>query len=245
LLLLLPSLEGDSLVEVKNLVSKPYIDLTLDVLGKFGVEIKNENYDRFFIKGAQKFRKVNYKVEGDWSNAAYWAVLGALKGRIVLKNLNVDSKQGDKIILNILKKAGADISIKKKKVTVEKNRLNSFDFDATDYPDLVPVLTVLGLNCKGTSKISGINRLINKESNRLKSILKEFEKLGADLEVQKDTLIVKGSRLNPGKVKSHNDHRIAMALAVAGKNIKGGIKLDSWMSVNKSYPGFFDILESV
>ncbi|TYB30407.1 MAG: 3-phosphoshikimate 1-carboxyvinyltransferase [Candidatus Mcinerneyibacterium aminivorans] len=245
LLMLFAKLKKNSYIEAKNPVSKPYIDLTIDVLKDFGVEIENDKYNRFYVKGSQDFEKIDYFIEGDWSAASFWAVLAALKGKIVMKNLNIDSKQGDKIILDILKEAGADVSVREDKVAVEKNSLNSFDFDATDYPDLIPALTVLGLNCEGKSKISGINRLINKESNRLRSILEEFKKLGAGLEVDGDTLIVKKSRLHSGIVKSHNDHRIAMALAVAAKNINGGIKLQDWMSVNKSYPGFFAELESL
>lgn len=245
LLMALPLLNFDSQINVVNLNSKPYIDLTIDLINKFGIVIDNWDYKQFNIRGNQKYQPINYYVEGDWSGSAFLLTAGAISGGIEIKNLDLNSKQGDKIILDILKHSGANVELQGKTIKVSHSNLISFDFDASNYPDLVPPLTVLGLNCKGISKIKGVHRLINKESNRLQALLKEFGSLGANIELDNDTLIIKKSKLKGSYVSSHNDHRIAMALAIAGLNSDNAVTIDNANCVNKSYPDFFKDLQSI
>ncbi len=245
LLMALPLTEFNSQLNVENLKSKPYIDLTIGLINKFGIEIRNDDYKKFEIIGNQTYKPTIYYVEGDWSGSAFLLVAGAINGEVEITNLDIHSKQGDKILVDILEKVGANISINKNSLLISKSELNSFDFDASDYPDLVPPLTVLALNCEGTSKISGVHRLLHKESNRLYALMKEFNSLGAYIKLENDTMIIKKTKLKGGQTSSHNDHRIAMALAIAGLNCNGPIAIDNCISVNKSYPDFFKHLKSI
>jgi len=245
LLMALPLVSFNSQINVENLKSKPYIDLTIDLINKFGIVIDNYDYKKFEIKSNQKYKSGTYDIEGDWSGAAFMLVAGAIKGEVVINNLDINSKQGDKIILNVLRKAGADVLIDDNSIRVSKSELLSFDFDASDYPDLIPPLTVLALNCEGKSKIKGVHRLLHKESNRLNALMKEFISLGVKIRLGNDTMIIEKSKLAGNNVDSHNDHRIAMALAIAGLNSEGEIRIDNDSCVNKSYPNFFNDLKSI
>ena len=239
----------DITINVTELKSKPYIDLTLDVMKSFNMKLpENRNYEQFYFPKNEinleevGVPKVNYTIESDWSNAAMLMVLAATTGEITIKGLNLDSFQGDKIILDILKKVGADIEIGADQILVRKNKLNAFEFDATDYPDLFPPLVALAANCEGTSVIEGVERLKNKESNRSKCLQYEFGRLGIDIQLQDTKMLVKGGVISGGKVKSHNDHRIAMALTIAGMNAISRVELGDAEAVDKSYPYFFSDL---
>lgn len=245
LLFVLPICNNDSTIKVDALNSKPYIDLTIDVLNSFGILIENNNYKDFFIKGCQQYKSCDIHVESDWSGAAFFLVAGAISGRIEISNLNLQSKQGDKVILDILEQTGANIYKNKDSVIVEKNKLNGFTYNSTDTPDLFPPLLALACNCEGISKIYGVDRLINKESNRAETLLLEFKKLNADIAIENNYMIIKGKKLSGGTVESHNDHRIAMALGIGSINAKQNILINNYLCVNKSYPNFFSILKGL
>lgn len=245
LLMLGPALNKDFFIDVDNIVSKSYIKLTIKVLNEFGITVENYKYEKFFIKANQKYKKINTQVEGDWSSAAILMVLAALKGRIKFKNINTFSSQGDKIIIEILKKAGAKIIFNKDFLTVEKNKLNSFEFDATNYPDLIPPIVILASRCKGKSIIYGAERLKNKESNRLNSILKQYSKIGIKVFKDDNKIIVKKSKITGGVVDSEGDHRIEMCLAVAGLLSKKSIKICNSETVVKSYRNFYKDIKNV
>ncbi|MDR3245861.1 MAG: 3-phosphoshikimate 1-carboxyvinyltransferase, partial [Prevotellaceae bacterium] len=163
ILMTLPLLTGDSVVKTLNLKSKPYIDLTINVASKFGIEIKNDNYEVFHIKGNQHYTGAGFNIEGDWSGASCLLVAGAVAGVIEVRNLDYQSNQADKKIVEILESAGANVEIKTSSVKVSKNELKPFDFDATDSPDLFPALVALAANCEGVSRIKGVGRLSSKE----------------------------------------------------------------------------------
>ena len=254
LLLALPCAEGDSVLEVENLKSRAYIDITLKVASDFGISILNENYRRFYIKGGQKFRAREYSIEGDWSAAAFLLVAGALGGSVAVSGLELDSGQGDRKILEALEACGAHLSIdgssaeadsgsgkeNSKKIRVEKSALKAFTFDATDCPDLFPPLVVLACACEGLTRIKGVSRLSHKESNRAKVLSEEFSKLGADISINGDWMEISQSRLSSGVVDPHHDHRMAMAAAAAGIIADGDILIKDPACVSKSYPNFFD-----
>ena len=245
LLIALPLCANDSHLPVHNLKSKFYIDMTIDTLAQFAVKVSHNNYEEFFIKGGQKYKASNFTVEGDWSGASTMLTAAAISGEIYIKGLNHNSKQPDRAILNALESAGAEIEIDNKIVSVRQSELQAFDFDATHSPDLFPALTVLAVNCSGTSRIKGVSRLINKESNRGAALTEEFNKLGAKITVDGDYMLIEGSSLTGGTASSHNDHRIAMALAVAAFNSENPIVIQDSECVNKSYPNFFADLQSV
>jgi 3-phosphoshikimate 1-carboxyvinyltransferase len=240
LLTALPLCKEDSVIDVENLCSKPYVDLTISVLQLFGIKIINENYQRFFIEGNQNYRACTMNIEGDWSGASCLLAAAAAGGGITVENLNCKSKQADAAMIDVLRLCGADIMIDENKITVEKNQLHSFDFDATDCPDLFPAIVALSANCKGTSAIKGALRLQNKESNRAKIIQREFAKLNIKIELENDTMYIFGGSVGSATVDSHNDHRIAMSLAAASVNAAGNITVENAECVAKSYPDFWE-----
>ena len=240
LLIALPLANGNSTVKVKKLNSKPYIDMTLSIMKHFGITIENNNYKVFNIKGNQKYKPTKYNIEGDWSSAAFFLVAGAVKGKIEIKNLNADSKQADKEILTVLEKAGAKISIRTNSIIVEKNFLNSFEFDATDCPDLFPPIVCLASQCEGTSTIKGISRLTHKESNRAKVLKQEFANIGINIKIEADLMHITGAEIKSGTINSHNDHRIAMAGGIMNLFSNNEITINNKEAVNKSFPDFFN-----
>ncbi len=235
-------------IKVNNLTSKPYIDLTLDILQHFGFAIENDHYEKFNILPRRKYadHSVKYTVEGDWSNIAFLLVSGAIAGEVTVKSAMINSAQGDKRIINALEECGAGLKITNNEVKVSKKNLNAFDFDATDSPDLFPPLVALAAYCKGTSTIKGVNRLLHKESNRAKTLQSEFVKMNVAVELKNDLMLIKGNKgVKGAKVSSHNDHRIAMACAVAALQAKGNTVIHDAEAVKKSYPGFFDDIKKL
>ena len=246
LLITLPFLKGDSIVYCKNPVSINYIDITLDLLEKLGIVIKNENHTKYIIKGNQTINQHKITVEGDWSGAAFHFVGAAISGKIKVYGLNIDSNQGDKQILDLLIKCGAEVNVYDKYIEVKKNQLKSFTFDATDVPDLIPPLTVLASSCDGESYIYGTDRLINKESNRALSLEKEFSKLGVRIISKKNCFKIIGcNKIKGGNVDSHNDHRIAMALSVMATVAKTPVAITNSSVVDKSNSRFYNDLDKI
>ena len=246
LLITMPFLNGDSEIICKNLVSKNYVDITLEMLKSLGINILNKSYERFIIKGNQKLKKNKIVVEGDWSSAAFHFVGAAISGKVDIYGLNINSSQGDKEIINVLRKCGSKIKINNSYISVLKDKLIPFVFDATDYPDLFPALIVLASCCKGDSIINGVDRLINKESNRALSLKKEFSKLGVDINQENNSFRITGKDfLDANEVSSHLDHRIAMSLSIAAIKCKNPITINNSEVVNKSYSRFFEDLEKI
>ncbi|MDR3286627.1 MAG: 3-phosphoshikimate 1-carboxyvinyltransferase [Prevotellaceae bacterium] len=240
LLTALPLCENNSVIDVENLKSKPYIDLTISVLEKFGIKIINENYKRFFIAGNQKYKACTINIEGDWSGVSCLFAAAAIGGEISVENLNIKSKQADVAMLDVLRLCGADINIENDKITVKKNQLRAFSFDASDCPDLFAAIVALAANCNGRSIIKGALRLKNKESDRAKILQQEFAKLNIKIELKDDEMYIFGGNINHATVNSHNDHRIAMALAVASINSNGSVIVENAECVAKSYPDFWE-----
>jgi len=246
LLFALPLVDGKSEIEVINLKSKPYIDMTLSALSDFGVNVKNDGYRVFYVEGTQEYKAQEYYVEGDWSGASFLLVAGAIAGRVRVTGLKVDSLQADRAVINVLHMAGAVVKEEKNYVEASYGTLRRFDFDATECPDLFPPLVALASCCKGRSKIEGVHRLVYKESNRAEALLEEFRKMGVRLSVENDYIVVDGEgQPEGGRVSSHNDHRIAMACAVAGLASKDGVVISGAEAVEKSYPTFFEDIKKL
>ncbi len=240
-----PLLDENITIEVNNLKSKPYIDLTISILNQYKVKVLHNDYKEFFIEAGQVYEEGDFYAEGDWSGAAFVLVAAAIAGELTLKGIDNNSTQGDKRIVDVLKSCGALIEEFDNEIFVQKGELNAFEFDATDVPDLFPPLVSLAVNCNGISKIKGVSRLKHKESDRANTLKSEFEKLGANIELDGDLMKVEGTRLKGAKVHSHNDHRIAMALAIAALRANGDVVIERSESVAKSWPDFFEKLEEI
>ncbi|MFA6807693.1 MAG: 3-phosphoshikimate 1-carboxyvinyltransferase [Eubacteriales bacterium] len=247
LMFLLPQLEKDSRILITDkLESKGYVDLTIDVLKKYSVDIINNDYSEFIIKGNQKYLSTDYRVEGDFSQASFWIVAGGLGGNIECKDINISSLQGDRVIIDIAKKMGMNIIESGDSLIIKSSETRGVEIDASQCPDLVPVLAVLGALSSGTTRIFNAKRLKIKESDRLKAIATELNKLGADVQELADGLIIEGrEKLRGGIVDSWNDHRIAMALAVASVKCTSPVVITNSSVVKKSYPHFWSDFEKL
>lgn len=242
LLYSLPLLDGNSEINItSNLESKGYIDLTIDTLKKFGIDIENKDYKKFLIEGNKTYKPGDFSVEGDFSQAAFFLAAGILGGNITCLGLNINSLQGDMEIINIIKKMGGDIKIEGNDIKAWKSGTHGIVIDVSDFPDLVPILAVIASVSRGETRIINASRLRLKESDRLKAISTELNKLGADVTELEDSLIINGREsLDGGAVVSYNDHRIAMALSIAAIKCKNPVIIDESYAVNKSYPGFWE-----
>ncbi|MDD3990504.1 MAG: type I 3-dehydroquinate dehydratase [Bacteroidales bacterium] len=267
MLMSLPLCEKNSTIEVREPTSTPYVDLTIQTIKDFGITITNNDFREYKIPGRQRYKpKSFYALEGDWSGASMLLVGGAITSGVTITNLPVNSKQADEKITEVMRGCGVEITIteypkylvmcgdipcafkeesnnevilgSKIEVAKPKNPLMPFEFDATNAPDLFPALVVLALNCNGVSKIKGISRLSNKESNRAESLYSEFTKLGADIDLEGDWMIIRGGELHGGLCLSHNDHRVAMAVITAALNIKEKVYIDDISCISKSFPDF-------
>ncbi|MCR4758946.1 MAG: 3-phosphoshikimate 1-carboxyvinyltransferase [Oscillospiraceae bacterium] len=247
LLMALPLCDQDSKIRLTTpLQSAAYVDMTLDTLREFGVavEISDEggllSYD---IKGKQILQFPNQiRVDGDWSNAAFWLTAGAIQssGAITLRGLHSDSVQGDKEITHILKSVGADFQVHENEIIVSCGTIKKFDVSMREIPDLLPILAILAAVSDGESHFLNAERLRLKESDRLQSTADMLRALGGNVDEHDDGLTVYGGQLNGGTVNAQNDHRLVMAAAVAALRCKSPVRILGAEAVNKSYPAFFD-----
>lgn len=248
LLMALPLLEGDSKLTITgNIESRDYIKITEDTLQKSGIFFEQTDRE-YVIKGNQKYEsKENAYVERDWSNAAFFLCMGALSEEgITLEKMVPESHQGDKAILDILVNAGADITINDSEIKVKRKALKGQTVDASAIPDLVPTIAALSSLCEGRTVIKNAERLRIKESDRLKTTSDMLKSLGADIIETGDGLIIEGKpKLKGGAVDACNDHRIAMAAAVAACGCESEVVVIGAECVAKSYPTFWEHLEGL
>lgn len=241
---------ADVTLKVIDLKSKPYIDLTLDVMKQFGMKLPaNNNYTEFYFDSSSvplTDGSREYTVEGDWSGGAFLLVAGAIAGSILVKGLDLSSTQADKAIVDALMAANAGIAMEAKGIRLNAQEMNAFEFDATDCPDLFPPLVALASYCKGETTIKGVSRLTHKESNRALTLQEEFGKMGVVIKLDNDIMTVHGGgSLKGATVHSRHDHRIAMACAVAALRAEGKTVIEEAHAVNKSYPDFYDDLKKI
>ena len=249
------ALQSDSTevsIKVRNLKSKPYIDLTLDVMKKFGLRVpENRNYEEFIFHFDSSLIPPAggggaYTVESDWSGGAFLLVAGVIAGPITVRGLDLTSTQADKAIVDALMAANAGIAMDAKGIQLHPGEMDAFYFDATDCPDLFPPLVVLAAYCKGKTIIKGVNRLLHKESNRALTLQDEFDKMGVTIDIDGDEMVIHGGGLVKGAdVHSHHDHRIAMACAIAGLKADNEMVIEEAQTVKKSYPDFWNDLEKL
>lgn len=246
LLMALPRVEEDSHLRVQNLKSTPYVRMTMATLECFGIEIGHRNFEEFFIKGKQQYKGCSYAVESDWSAAGYWLVASALGNGLQCIGLSLDSVQADRAIIDALVAANCAVTADEEGIKVSGLNRRAFLFDATHCPDLFPSLVTLAALCPGESAISGVHRLKHKESDRAKALVEEFKKLGTSIVVKEDVMYITGSEeLKSANLSSHDDHRITMCLAIAGLFTSNGVNIEGAECVSKSYPEFWEDLDSV
>ena len=246
LLLSLPRAESDTTLHVRNAVSTPYLDMTLDTAQRFGIEICQRDYEEFYIPGNQRYGTTYFSIEGDWSAAAMLLVAGATAGEITVRNVSMLSKQADTAICTALVRAGAAVINETDSVTAVHRPLHAFEFDATNCPDLFPALAALAAAAEGVSVIRGTSRLEYKECNRAEAICEEYGKLGIEVDLsEEDVMKIRGGAIHGARTRSHGDHRMAMSLAVAALRSDGAVTIEGAESVAKSYPRFFEDLEHV
>lgn len=243
LLFALPLLSEDSKIEIlPPISSKPYIDITIDVLSSFGIKIDFKN-NIIYVKGNQKYispEKVS--ADGDFSNAAFFLVGGAISGDVKVSGLNLSTKQGDKRIIEILSKMGAKVEIGDNYVRAIKSSLNGIEIDSKHIPDLVPVLSVAGAFAKaGITSFTNASRLRTKESDRIKSSTAMIESVGGITAETDDGFIVfPNEDISSGEIQGFNDHRIVMSAFILGTASKASVSVSDILAANKSYPNFFE-----
>jgi 3-phosphoshikimate 1-carboxyvinyltransferase len=231
-------------IHVKDLKSKPYIDLTLSVLQSFGMKIPYVlRYEEFIFDDTdhvQPSGDFEYHVEGDWSGAAFLFVAGAISGDIRILGMRADSVQADRKILEAITDAGAKLQLNDGVYQVGPGQLKAFSFDATECPDLFPPLVALAAYCEGVTTITGALRLTHKESNRALTLQDVFGKMGIQIDLEEDLMKVHGGMgLKSAEIHSHHDHRIAMAAAVAALGADGPVTIEDAEAIDKSYPEFY------
>ena len=249
LLFTLPLLDGDSkIIITTEMESKGYIDLTLSAIKDFGVEIINNNYKEFIIKGNQNYKSRDYRVEGDYSQAAFFLSADALLNDVVLNDLKVDSLQGDKEVIDILTRMGLKIRNKNNGLIGNvSGELKATVIDGSQCPDIIPVVSLVAALSAGTTEIINAGRLRIKECDRLAAVTSELNKLGAKITEKEDGLIIEGVKELKGGIEvwSHKDHRIAMTIAIASTMCTEPIILKDYECVSKSYPQFWDDFKNV
>jgi len=245
LLLISPLAEEDIKIRLTTpLESKPYVLMTLDCLEKFGIKVKFAEDLREFEVSRQTYKPAEYRVEGDWSSASYLLALGALSGEVKVENLNPESLQGDRVILNFLRDMGALVEVDRDSVIVRRRRLDAIRADLTDCIDLLPTMAVLAAVADGVSEFTGIQRARLKESNRVSALREGLERIGIKVIEEGNKLTVTGSELKGSVIDTRGDHRIAMAFSILSA-VAGGMVIDDAECVSKTYPEFWSILKSI
>jgi len=236
--------EGISIKIAGGLRSRPYVDITLDIMRAFDVAVVNRDYKEFIVEGNQYYKARSYRIEGDYSSAAYFLAAGAIGGKpISVSNLKNDSVQGDRQLLKILERMGASVDYDKGLVTIQRRGvLKGITIDLGDYPDLVPTLAVVAAFAQGKTETTNIAHLRFKESDRINDTAAELNKMGVKTEVGDNKMVIYGGKPMGAELDAHNDHRLAMSFAVAALFAGGESIINGAEVVNKSYPAFFSDL---
>lgn len=227
-------------LRVSKMKSTPYLEMTRDTLNRFGVTVNYENHT-FSLDGTSEFQATQYDVEGDWSGASYALVAAALGHELVTTGLSMSSKQADKQLINFLINSGCQVKVSTNGIEVDGKQRKPIIADLTDCPDLFPAAVAYAASTPGFSRLKGVHRLRNKESDRALVLQQEYSKLGVKISIDGDELVLNGvEKVLAGKVDAHGDHRIAMALAVTALNAENTIEINGAEHVSKSFPDFWE-----
>jgi len=232
-------------IAVQGLVSKPYVDVTLDGMSKFGARARWLDEENLRVEAPGRYLAGSYGVEGDCSSASYfWAAAAITGGKISTQNILHESRQGDLAFLDILCQMGCRAEWHEYGVTLCGGELRSIEVDMQDMPDMVPTLAVTAAFAQGTTVITNVGHLRIKESDRLRAIAEGLDKMNVQVEEEEDRLTIRGGNPRGALIASHNDHRIAMSFAVAGL-VADGVRIDDEVCVNKSFPQFWETFEQL
>ena len=236
--------EGVKIRLTTPLESKPFVLMTLDCLEKFGIRVRPSEDLRQFEVSKQAYKPTNYKVEGDWTSASYFLALGAMSGEVEIENLNPESLQGDKMILDFLREMGTSVDIKRDSITLRSSKLNAIKADLSDCIDLLPTMAVLAAVAEGVSEFVGIERARLKESNRVSAVKEGLERMGITVREDRNRITIVGSRPEGATIDSKGDHRIAMAFGILGSSA-GETVVENAECVSKTFPQFWSVLKSI
>lgn len=244
LLISCPLMQNDTEIELTRLNEVPYVDMTLWWLNKFGIKYENKNYKTFYIKGNQNYKSFTETISADFSSATFFIVLAAISGgKVKITNLDLTDPQGDKEVINIVESMGAKIIHENDGITVEGRELKGIEIDMNSIPDALPAMAVAGCFAQGETRLLNVPQARLKETDRIKVMYTELKKMGADIEELEDGLIIRESKLNPTNVYGHNDHRIVMALSIAGLCLDGETTIDTAEAAAVTFPTFIDLIK--
>ncbi|OUJ18721.1 5-enolpyruvylshikimate-3-phosphate synthase [Methanonatronarchaeum thermophilum] len=243
ILINVPLAKKDSEIDATTKIrSKPYIDITLEVMKKAGIDVEKEKRN-YKVQGDEQYQPLDMTIPGDFSSAANILAIGAITDKKIEINGLPPSEQGDEKILELLEKFGAKVTRKNDKITVKPKPLKGIEIDASNIPDLLPILSVIATQAEGKTRIHNVEHARYKESDRIKAMASELKKMGADIKEHKDGLTIKQSKLKGNKLKGYDDHRIVMALSIAAIKAEGKTQIDTAESIKISYPNFFKQLK--
>lgn len=245
-LLMIGPLIGGLTIKVKGIqVSKPYIDMTIDTMKKFGATVVNQEYKKYIVPKNQAYKVRQYTVEGDFSSAGYFLAIAALtKSTLTLKNINPDSVQADRKILDVLEEMGSKITCGKDEITIQGKGVKPVEVNMIDFPDQTQTLAVLAAFADGITKLSGIQTLRVKETDRVAALKNELKKMGIKTTSTDSMLIIHGGKPQPAQINTYEDHRMAMSFAIAG-TILSGMEINDPDVVNKTFPDFWKKLNEI
>ena len=234
-----PLLDGDTYIEVTRLNEIPYVEMTMWWLNNQGIEYKNDQFKNIHIRGGQKYKPFNISIPGDFSSATFFMVLAAISGgEFILRNLNRTDSQGDKKVLDYLQEMGAFVTYTEESIIIKGNGLKGIEIDMNSTPDALPAMAVAGCFAEGETRLVNVPQARLKETDRIHVMCTELRSMGADIEELPDGLIIRKSRLKGCKVRGYDDHRIVMALTVAGLNSDGETTIDTAEAMNVTFPAF-------
>ena len=240
-----PLLDSDTLVDITRLNEAPYVQMTLWWLDKFGIKYENDGFRSILIKGGQSYKAFDATIPGDFSSATFFMVQAAVsEGELLLKNLDMSDPQGDKQVLSYLERMGASVRHGSGGITVKGGKLRGVDIDMNSTPDALPAMAVAGCFAEGETRLLNVPQARLKETDRIRVKRTELEKMGADVEELPDGLIIRQSALQGCAVSGHDDHRVVMALAVAGLNVPGVTEIDTAEAMNVTFPEFPELLRA-
>lgn len=234
-----PLLDADSEIVITRLNEVPYAEMTLWWLNNQGIEYENDRFKTVYIKGGQKYKPFNISIPGDFSSATFFMVLAAISGgEFILKNLDIYDTQGDKKVLDYLQEMGAVVKYSEEGIMIKGNGLKGIEIDMNSTPDALPAMAVAGCFAEGEMRLVNVPQARMKETDRIHVMCEELGRMGADIEEIPDGLIIRSSKLRGCRVNGYDDHRIVMALAVAGLNIGGETIIETAEAMNVTFPAF-------
>lgn len=244
LLINCPLMEKDTEIELIRLYEKPYVEMTLWWLDRFGIKYENENFERFKVYSNQKYKPFEITVPADFSSATFFLVLAAISGgEIKLNNLDMSDPQGDKMVVKILEEMGAKVKIENNSIIIKGEKLKGIEIDMNSIPDALPALAVAGCFATGETRLLNVPQARLKETDRIKVMYEELKKMGADIKELEDGLIIKESKLKSTKVNGHHDHRVVMALSIAGLVLDGITEVDTAEAASVTFPTFVETVK--